>query len=78
MAYKLEPGLGRITSAVILLFPGGEKKEFRDGKAATEAVFDRSFRVTEIQAVENTVEIKLKYSETPESTNWIGEEQTFF
>ena len=50
MTYKLEPCLSRITSSVHLILPTGEIKEYRDGKAATEAVFDKRWKVTELRA----------------------------
>ena len=76
MTYKLEPGLSRITSSVHLILPTGEIKEYRDGKAATEAVFDKRWKVTELRAVENTVEVIVEELKVPD-VNPIGEE-TFF
>lgn len=76
MTYKLEPGLSRITSSVHLILPTGEIKEYRDGKAATEAMFDKRWKVAEMRAVENTVEVIVEELKVPD-VNPIGEE-TFF
>jgi len=76
LTYKLEPGLARITSPVCLLFPSGEKMEFENGEMACEAVFDKRWRVTEMRAAGDAIEIKLEEMRVPE-VNPIGEE-TFF
>ena len=76
MTYKLEPGLARITSLVCLLFPSGKKMEFENGEMACKAVFDKRWRVTEIRAAGDVVEIKVEEMGVP-SVNPIGEE-TFF
>jgi len=77
MTYKLEPGLSRITSSVHLILPTGEIKEYRDGKAATEAVFDKRWKVTELRAAGgNTVEVIVEEAVAPD-VDPIGEE-TFF
>ena len=72
MTYKLEPGLSQITSPVVLIFPD-HTESYASGAEACRAVFDRKWRVTEIRAVEGTVEIKLEEMEMPGN----GEE-TFF
>lgn len=59
MAYKLDPGLSRIMSPVSLLFPDGEKRDYRNGSEACEDTFDHSYRVDEIRAVDNVIEIAL-------------------
>lgn len=76
MTYKIEPGLGRITSPITLLFPDGAKKEYKGGKELCETAFNRKYRVVEMRAVENAVEIKLEPMTTP-IINPVGEE-TFF
>lgn len=76
MTYKIEPGLGRIMSPVVLLFPDGHTASFPSGEEACRAVYDRKYRVVEMRAVDNTVEIKLEPITTP-IINPIGEE-TFF
>jgi len=76
MTYKLEPGLSRITSSVHLILPTGEIKEYRDGKAATEAVFDKRWKVTEMRASDGVIEVVVEEMGVP-SVNPIGEE-TFF
>lgn len=68
MTYKLEPGLSRITSPIILIFPGGEKTEYRNGEAAYAAVFDRKWKVAEIAAKENKIEISLEESDEPDQS----------
>lgn len=76
MTYKLEPGLVRITSLITLILPNGEKRRYESGEELTGAVFDRKWRVVEIRAVENTVEIRVEPVMVPE-INAVGEE-TFF
>ena len=76
MTYKLEPGLGRITSPITLLFPDGHTASFSSGEEACRAVYDRKYRVVEMRAVENTVEIRVEEMTTP-IINLVGEE-TFF
>ena len=78
MTYKLEPGLNRIISPVVIILPDGEKREYGSGVEACEDSFDHSYRVEEIRAVDGVIEIKLKLATTPDATNWTGEEQTFF
>ena len=76
MTYKLEPGLGRIMSPILLSFPDGHTASFSSGEEACRAVYDRRYRVVEMRAVENTVEVRLEPAATPE-INAVGEE-TFF
>lgn len=76
MTYKLEPGLGRIMSPITLLFPTGAKKKYQSGKEVCEMVFDRNYRVTEIRAAGDRIEIKLEHTTTP-IINPIGEEPFF-
>ena len=71
MTYKLEPGLERITSPIVLIFPD-HTESFSSGEEACKAAFDKRWRVVEIRAVESTVEIKLEEMDTP-----IGEESFF-
>ena len=68
MTYKLEPGFVRITSPIILIFPGGEKTEYRNGEAACVAVFDRKWKVSEMAAIENKIEISLEESDEPDQS----------
>jgi len=76
MTYKLEPGLARISSPIVLILPTGEIKEYRDGKAATEAVLDKRWRVTELRAAGDSIEVVVEEAVVPD-VNPIGEE-TFF
>ena len=77
MTYKLEPGLSRVTSPVRLVFPTGEKKDYESGAEVTDAVFNQRYRVVEIRARGDVVEVVLDNVDAP-SVNWTGEEQTFF
>ena len=63
-------------SPITLLFPTGVKKEYQSGKEVCEMAFDRNYRVTEIRAVGDRIEIKLEEMAVPE-INAVGEE-TFF
>ena len=72
MTYKLEPGLSRIVSPLILIFPDGGRMEFENGAAACAAVFDHRYVVREIRAAVDTIEIKVEEMEMP------GGEVTFF
>lgn len=76
MTFKLEPGFARITSPIILLFPDHTTRRFSSGEDAARETFDRRWKVTEIRAVENTVEIRVEPVMVPE-INAVGEE-TFF
>lgn len=75
MTYKLESGLSRITSPVRLIFPEGSE-EYENGKEAADDLFDKKWRVVELRARENVVEIRLIEMDVP-MVNPIGEE-TFF
>lgn len=76
MTYKLEPGLGRIMSPILLRFPDGHTASFSSGEEACRAVYDRKYRVVEMRAVENMVEVRAEEMTTP-IINPVGEE-TFF
>ena len=76
MTYKLEPGLGRIMSPILLRFPDGHTAFFSSGVEVCRAVYDRKYRVVEMKAVENMVEIKLELTAVPE-INAVGEEAFF-
>ena len=76
MTYKLEPGLGRIMSPILLCFPDGHTASFSSGEEACEIAFDRNYRVTEIWAAGDRIEIRLEEKAVPE-INTVGEE-TFF
>lgn len=82
MTYKLEPGLRRIVSPVVIILPDGSRKKYDNGAQVCEDVFVRYYRVDEIRAVNGDgiglIEIKLKTLEAPVGSNWIGEEQTLF
>ena len=76
MTYKLNPAIAKITSPVTLIFPNGTQHSYASGAAVAEKTFNEKYRVVEIRAVENTVEINLEPMTTP-VINAIGEE-TFF
>lgn len=76
MTYKLEPGLVRIMSPILLRFPDGAKKEYQSGTEMREMAFDRKYRVTEIRAAGDRIEIRVEHTTTP-IINPIGEE-TFY
>lgn len=59
MTYKLEPGLRRITSPVIIILPDRTRKGYGSGTEACEDTFDHSYRVAEIKAVDGIIEIIL-------------------
>ena len=76
MTYKLEPGFGRIMSHILLRFPDGHTAFFSSGEEVCEMTFDRNYRVTEIRAVGDRIEIRVEEMAVPE-INAVGEE-TFF
>ena len=76
MTFKLEPGLARITSPIILLFPDHTTRRFSSGEDVCKAVFDKRWKVTEIRATGDVVEIRVEPMKVPE-VNAVGEE-TFF
>ena len=82
LTYKLEPGLSRITSPVRLVFPAegkngdGRREEYDSGLAVTEAEFDKKWRVVEMRARDDVIEVILEQMDVP-YVNPIGEE-TFF
>lgn len=77
MTYKLEPGLNRISSPVVLILPDGKHMKFENGKMVSQALFDRKYQDIEFKANSNDIEIVLINMDSP-SISWIGEEQTFF
>ena len=77
MTYKLEPGLNRISSPVVLILPDGKHMKFENGKMVSQALFDRKYQAIEFKANSNDIEIVLKNVDSP-SILWIGEEQTLF
>lgn len=76
MTYRLEPGLARILSPITLHFPDHTTCRFSSGEELTGTVFDKRYRVVEMRAVDNTVEIRVEEMAVPE-INALGEE-TFF
>ena len=76
MTYRLEPGLARITSPIILLFPDHTTRRFSSGDDVCKAVFDRKWRVVEITTGDGEIELLVEEMTVPE-INALGEE-TFF
>ena len=76
VTYKLEHGIRRINSPVVILLPDGKRIEYYDGSAAFSDSFEKRYLVKDIRAVENKIEIGLSEVEVV-NTSWIGEEQTF-
>jgi len=76
MTYKLNPAIAKISSPVTLFFPSGVRHEYSSGTAVAEQAFNERYRVTEIRATGDVVEINLELMTVPE-VNAIGEE-TFF
>ena len=76
MTYKLEPGLSRITSPIVLIFPNHTSQRCENGKDAVETVFDKRWKVTEIRASDGVIEVIVEEAVVPD-VNPIGEE-TFF
>lgn len=77
MTYKLNPIIEKVCSPVVLMLPGNETREYRDGKSACADTFNRNYQIKSISAEGSTVIIRLAEAVTPETT-WIGEEQSFF
>ena len=75
MTYKLEPGLARIISPVRLVMKD-EVREYRDGKEAADDLFNKKWKVTEIRAAEEKIEVVVEEMNVP-VVDAIGEE-TFF
>ena len=76
MTFKLEPGLARITSPIILLFPDHTTRRFSSGEDAVRETFDKRWKVTEMRARDGEIEIIVEEAVVPE-INALGEE-TFF
>ena len=76
MTYKLNPAIAKITSPVTLIFPNGARHSYTSGAAVADKTFNEKYRVTEIRAAGDVVEIRLEPIITP-AINAIGEE-TFF
>ena len=77
MTYKLNPEIRKILSPVVLVFPDRTKQQYEDGNTAADAVFDRKYVISTLQAVDDIVELKLVEQEAP-NMNWSGESATSF
>lgn len=76
MTYRMEPGLTRITSPIILHFPDNTTRRFSSGEDVVRETFDKRWKVTEIRAGDGEIELMVEEMTTP-IINPIGEE-TFF
>ncbi len=77
MTYKLNPEIEKIRSPVVIVFEDGRKREFKDGKSAASAIFEKHYIVTCIKAINDIVELTITENKGPE-INWIGEENISF
>lgn len=77
MTYRLNPGLAKIKSSLVLIFPDGSRKEYSSGTEAAEEDFDKKYLIEEVRAVEGTVELVLTEQDVP-AMNWTGEENISF
>lgn len=76
MTYKLNPELRLITSPVMLIFPDHTTRRFSSREDVVRETFDRRWKVVDIRAAGDVIEICLEPMTVPE-VNAIGEE-TFF
>ena len=76
MTYKLEPGLARITSPIVLIFPNHSSQRYESGEAVCKAEFEQKYLVMEMGARDEVILIRLEMQKNPE-INTIDEE-TFF
>lgn len=76
MIFKLELGLTRITSPITLHFPDHTTRRFSSGEDVVRETFDKRWKVTEMRAAGDVVEIRVEPMTVPE-INALGEE-TFF
>ena len=72
MTYHLEPWIEKITSPVTLIYPDGERQEYRDGKEITNHAFAGKHKIGMVCAVDGKIEIELLPSEQLDS------EESFF
>lgn len=77
MTYKLNPEIGKILSAIILIFPEGERECYPDGEAVKGASFEKPYQITAIRAVDDNIEVTLQERRIVEIT-WNGEEEVSF
>lgn len=78
MTYKLNPEIEKIHSPVIIALPDGTISEYDSGSEAAAAVFEKHYVVQSMTAVGDKIELQLSEIRMPDSSTWIGEEQTFF
>ena len=66
MTYKVDPYIGKINSSLVLIFPNGERKEFKNGAEACSVVYDSRYGIKSVCAVENVIEVSLEELKGPE------------
>lgn len=76
LTYKLEPGLSRIKSPVVIIFPYGNTCRFSSGEEVCKAEFEQKYVVIEMRARDDVIEIRLEEQKNPE-INTIGEDSFF-
>ena len=76
LTYKLEPGLARISSPIVLAMPDGTERKYESGEAVCKAEFEQKYLVMEMRAQDCEIEIRLEMQKNPE-INTI-DEVTFF
>ena len=76
MTYKLNCELKKIKSPIRIVSP--IKLEFENGKDLCEYSFDKYYLIDGISAKDSVLEIVLIENIQINTTNWIGEEQSFF
>ena len=69
MTYKLEPFVKHIITPIVLRFPDGNSKQYRNGAELSELNFSKPYRVKALEALtaseNNEVEIEIILSEMP-------------
>lgn len=58
--FRLEEGLDRIVSPINLIFPDHSKVSYKNGTELATVVFDRSYRIKSIAAVDDEIGIILE------------------
>ncbi|MBQ8698221.1 MAG: hypothetical protein IJ521_04395 [Schwartzia sp.] len=77
MTYKMNPGIAKMKSPVIVLLPTGEEMRFATGEEAAAADFDKHYVIAEITAKGDKLLVEVEEVGMPQM-NWAGEEATFF
>lgn len=64
MTYRLEPIIEKIVSPVVLIFPDGNKKEYKSGAKACEDTFNHKYVAESIRATDNKIDITLSEADS--------------